>query len=74
MNKITAHFISIYFALSKETRILKKNKKKQHIYRYVRQFSSTSLSHSLKQIFQYIFRLLYDYGAEASQCPTTSTV
>ena len=32
------------------------------------------LSLFLKQIFQYIFRLLYDYGAEASQCPTTSTV
>ena len=28
----------------------------------------------LNKIFQYIFRLLYDYGAEASQCLATSTV
>ena len=31
MNKITAHFISVYFALIKETKIKKKKKKKTYI-------------------------------------------
>ena len=78
MNKITAHFISIYFALIKETKIKKKKKEKKKK-TYI-QINMTVFKHLsiylffLNKIFQYIFRLLYDYGAEASQCPTTSTV
>ena len=74
MNKITAHFISIYFALIKETKILKKEKKNIYTDKYDSFQAPLYLSLFLNKIFQYIFRLLYDYGAEASQCPTTSTV
>ena len=69
MNKITAHVISICFALIKETR--------KKIYIYTDKYDSFQAPHYLSlfflnKIFQEIFRLLCDYGA--SQCPATSTV
>ena len=73
MNKITAHFISIYFALLKKPE-LKQNKTYIQINMTVFKHLSISLFFFLNKIFQYIFRLLYDYGAEASQCLATSTV
>ena len=70
----TAHFISIYFAHIKETRIKKKTKKHytdKHDSFHAPLYLSLLF---LNKTFQYMFRLLYDYDAEASQCPTTSTV
>ena len=61
--------------------LLKKPEKKKYIYIYIYtdKYDSFQAPHYLSlfflnKIFQEIFRLLYGYGAEASQCPTTSTV